>query len=126
MRLPTLRPDGVHDEDALITSVCQFDLLTNMIAMREAGQNAPEEAALPYYAAWDSERVHPAVEQIITDIGCRETLLPGIADDDLAALIHFVADRAEQASQWLGSWSFWSGFLEGKAQTFIALHTPPS
>jgi hypothetical protein len=126
MRLPSLRPDGVDDEDALITGVCQFDLFTNMIAMWAAHENAPEEAALPYYAAWDPERVRPAVGRIITDLGCRETLLPGIADDDLAALIHFVADRAEQASQWLGSWSFWSGFVEGKAQTFIAQHTPPS
>jgi hypothetical protein len=120
MRLPSLRPDGVDDEDALITSVCQFDVLTNMIAMWAAHENAPEEAALPYYAAWDPERVRPAVERIIADLGCREMLLPGIADDDLAALIHFVADRAEQASQWLGSWSFWSGFVEGKVQTFLA------
>jgi len=124
LRLPSLRPDGIEDEDALITSVCQFDFLTNIIATWEARTHQPDEAALPYFAAWDGERIQSTAARLIADPASRDALLPDIRDDDLADLIRYASERANQLSQSLGSWGFWSGFIEGKVEVFLTRHPP--
>jgi hypothetical protein len=119
LRLPTLRPDGVTDEDSLVTSVCQFDLVTNLVSAWESRRERPGEAAFPYFAAWGGERVRRMAERAIFDPSCREALLPSISDSDLAGLLRFVATEAHQRSQGLGSWGFWDGFLDGRVAAFI-------
>lgn len=127
IRLPGLRPDGVTDEDALITSVCQFDLLTNIAANYDAMSEGPREGAFPYFAAWDEERVRPIAERLVSDWTLRRALLPAEFDDDgLADLIRQVAAYANQMSQTMGSWGFWFGFVENKVQGLLDAHPPRS
>jgi hypothetical protein len=122
-RLRALRPDGVIDEDAVITSACQFDLLANLVSVWHAGGD-PDHAAFPYFAAWDGERVRPMARRLTEDLGARATLLPGAEDTEVALLLQVVASRADTLSQGLGSWQFWSGFTEGKVGQFIAENLP--
>jgi len=122
LRLATLRPDGIADEDALITGLCQFDFLTNVVATWEASGNRPSEAAFPYFAAWDGDRVQPASSWVIFDANCREALLPGIGDTNLAELLWRVARRAYESTQGLGSWGFWDGFFDARVQSFLNEH----
>ena len=126
LRLPALRPDGISDEDALITSVCQFDFLTNLVTTWEALGDKPGEASFPYFAAWDGDRVRPAVSRVMFDAECRAALLPGISDADLAALVLYVAERANGATEGMGSWGFWDGFVDGRVRSFLDEYAPRS
>lgn len=56
LQFSTLRPDGVTDEDSLLTSICEFDLVTNLVSVWESRDARPGEAAFPYFAAWGGER----------------------------------------------------------------------
>jgi len=124
LRLPTLRPDALDDESALITSLCQFDFVTNLVAIWEAPADLPREAAFPYFAAWEGERVRPTAERLISDPNCRGALLPGADDRRLADLLRQVSDHADRMSQSMGSWGFWDGFIGGKVQAFLARNPP--
>lgn len=124
LRLPTLRPDELDDEDALITSLCQFDFVTNLVAAWEARADPPREAAFPYFAAWEGERVRPTAERLISDPNCRGALLSGTDDQDLADLLRQVSEYADRMSQSMGSWGFWDGFIGGKVQAFLARNPP--
>lgn len=126
LRLESLRPDGLADEDAIITSVCQFDFAIHMTAAWEM-REAPVHAAYPYYAAWDGERVRPIAWRIVSDPACREELLGApVSDDDLAALLRFVSHEADNATQGLGSWAYWDGFVEGRVAKFLSEHPVPA
>ena len=124
LRLPTLRPDEVADEDALITSICQFDFIRCLVATWEAGTDTPRKAAFPYFAAWNGDRVRPASTVVTFDAECREALLPGIDDISLAVLFWRVGEQASNSTQSLGSWGFWDGFLEGKVLAFLKEDRP--
>ena len=124
LRLESMRPDGVSDEDALITSICQFDFAFNLIGAWEAQDESPHRAVLPYFAAWDGDRVRPLAARLIDDAECRSALLPGVDDEDLAVLMRFTAARSHKASEGLGSWGFWDGFEEGRVARFLAEHPP--
>lgn len=47
VRLAALRPDGIVDEDALVTSICQFDFFLNAVLTREALPGDAQDAASP-------------------------------------------------------------------------------
>ena len=122
---PSLHPDEVVDEDELITALCQFDFLVNAVAVWEASKSRPEEAAFPYYAAWEPDRVQPIADRLVSDRRLRDAVLPEVSDADLAVLLRFVGTRAARLSEGLGSWMFWDGFEEGRTAAFIAQHLPP-
>lgn len=46
-------------------------------------------------------------------------------DADLAALLRFVSHEASNATQGLGAWAFWEGFVEGRVAKFLAEHPVP-
>lgn len=122
MRLPSLHPDGVDQEDELITAICQFDFFANLISASEVSDGRHAEAALPYYAAWDGERVRPAAEHLITNERIRAAVLGQGSDAELATWLRFLSERAHRASEGLGSWIFWDGFEEGRVRAFISKH----
>jgi hypothetical protein len=119
LRLHTLRPDGVTDEDSLVTSVCQFDFLTDLTSTWESERDGPGTAPFANFAAWGGERVRPIAERVVFDPLCREALLPAISDSELADLLSSVANEAHQRTMGIGSWGFWRGFVEGKVERFI-------
>lgn len=125
LRLPALRPDSIEHEDALITSACQFDFAANVMAVWNAVGDRPGEAAFPYFAAWDGDRVRPVATRLIADGSFRAALLSDDAGDDGVALVlRFVAQQAGRMTQGLGSWGFWDGFTEGRVDRFLAEHPP--
>lgn len=121
---PALHLDGIVDEDELITALCQFDFLANVVGAWTAPTSA-QDAVFPYYAAWEPERVRPIADRLVSDRRLRDAVLPGVSDDDLAVLLRFVGTRAARLSEGLGSWMFWDGFEEGRTSAFIAQHLPP-
>lgn len=121
LRLPALRPDAVTDEDALVTSTCEFDLVTNLVCLRDAhGLGRSGYGLYPYFAAWGGDRVRPIAERIIADPACRDALLPEISERELAELLKSLADIADEQSRSLGMWGFSDGFIEGKVGIFMA------
>lgn len=125
VRLPALRPDGTTDEDVLVTSACQFDFILNVVATWDARDARPIEAALPYYAAWDGERVRPVATRLVSDDSLRTLLMPEATEADLANMLRWLSDRAHKGSEGLGSWVFWDGFISGKVAAFLEKHPQP-
>ena len=119
-RLSSLHPDGVVKENSLITAICRFDFLNNALSIWTPEGQRPAEAAYPYYAAWDGDRVRPIAGVLAFDTATRQTLLPGASDASVANLLQLLAERADRGSQGLGSWQTWGGFLDTRLLHFIA------
>jgi len=83
----TLHPDGVVDERELISAVCQFDFLVNAVVAWEAREGSPEKVVMPYYAAWEADRVQPIADRLVSDHSLRNAVLPDVEDSDLAVLL---------------------------------------
>lgn len=87
---------------------------------------AVPDAAYPYDAPWDGERVRPLALRIISDPACRAGLLGDpVPDFDLATPLHFVANEAGKATEGLGSSAFWDGLVEGRVARFLAEQAEP-
>jgi hypothetical protein len=116
----------VPDEDAAVTSGCEFDFLLNLIATHEyRAAKRVDHAAFPYYAAWDGERVKGIAGRLVTQLDLREAVLPGVEKRELAELLAFQAEQAGRRSESLGSWFFWGGFTEGRVGQFLAQQLGP-
>jgi hypothetical protein len=92
-RLACLRPDlGDADDDALLTSIAQFDLLWNTAAVGVNG--SPDgKAFYPSFARFRQERIEPVVDRLIRDPGVRAALFPG-TDAQLATALDEIGRMA--------------------------------
>jgi hypothetical protein len=85
-RLECLRPDGISSEDEqLLTSLAQFDILTNIVAVADAPDLGYGKTFHPNFARLRQARVQPVVERLVRDGAMREAL--GVQDDDRLAMV---------------------------------------
>jgi len=123
-RLGCLRPDGLGPEDdELLTSLAQFDVLANLVAIddAEAGVGG-SKLFYPNFARFYQHRVTPIVEQLLTDRDMRDALLSG-GDKDLALALQRVGEQAVH-----DGWRFdgFQGWDRTPVAKFISANLPAS
>ncbi len=118
LRLRCLRSDGPSDEETL-TSVAQFDVLANVVAIDDAQMHDPR-VFYPNFARFRQDRVEAIVERLITDPGMQSDLLRGDSRD-LAAALAVVGRQAEIEGQRYRGFHGWYGSVS----QFIAKNLPP-
>jgi hypothetical protein len=120
VRLPPLRPDlRADDEDALMTSLCQFDLLACLVAIRMRIETAASGSYFAQFARWYAMRSDPAVIAVIEDGDARQHVFP--YDDDQLALA--LLDIAHEARRMAAPISGWDGYSDERINRFIQDHT---
>jgi hypothetical protein len=121
VRLNCLRADGLTpDDDQITTSLAQFDVLSNVVAI-DGAADTHGRVFYSNFARFRQSRVQPAVDRLLADPDMRRTLFTG-SDEDLAVALAAIGERAQKEG-----WRF-DGF-EGWDQTpvgdFIVQHLPP-
>jgi hypothetical protein len=106
-RLGCLRPDGLAlDSDEVITSLAQFDVLSNITAV-VAADDASGRVFYPSFARVRQHRVQPVVERLLTDDAMRTAL--GVANDaSLASALTGIAEIALSEGQRYDGFSGWA------------------
>jgi hypothetical protein len=120
-RLDCLRPDGLQPEsDELLTSLAQFDLLADVVAVTAAG-SAVSRVFYPNFARYRQHRVQSAANLLVADGDMRQALL-GVQDDEaLAGALAAIGDQAQREG-----WRYdgFDGWERTPVQDFINQHAP--
>lgn len=120
VRLPPVRLDlAADDEDALTTSLCQFDLLACLIAIRMRIETTARGSYFAQFARWYAMRSDPAVIAVIENGDARQQIFP--FDDDQLALA--LLDIAHEASRMAAPINGWDGYSDERISRFIQDHT---
>lgn len=83
-RLDCLRPDGIAaDDDELLTSLTQFDILTNLVAVADSPDDGFGRTFYPNFARWQQDRIQAFVQSLLTTMVERTEL--GLESDELLA-----------------------------------------
>ena len=110
--------DELADEDALLNSLCQFDLAYCLLV---AAEGKGRSSGYPSCSAFHQTRSEPAYELIVDDAGARRELFPDSGDEAIARAIVDVHHSAASESWDYGGW--WSG-LPPRAAEFVGDHLP--
>lgn len=127
-RLDCLRPDGlVPDADGIITSLAQFDVLSNIVAIDSAAKSdnaarANGRVFYPNFARFRQIRIQPIVERLLTDDEMRSTLFTH-GNDELAMALATIGEHAQHESRMFDGFQGWGATPVGK---FIEENLPPS
>jgi hypothetical protein len=119
-RLVCLRPDGLGPEDdALLTSLAQFDVISNVVAIGGA-ESVDSRVFYPNFARFRQSRIQRIVERLISDREMREHLFP-LDDEDLALALNEIGVRAGEEGWRYDGFLGWDGTaVEG----FVNEHLP--
>jgi hypothetical protein len=114
-----LRPDLSADDEALLSSICQFDIFAAMAAYNEAGQ---ADSGLYYtnFARLNWGRAEPALVALVKGGDARKEIFPR-PDEELAAAIREITRLAGNESMRYRVFNHWNTTVEG----FLA-DNPPS
>lgn len=119
-KLDCLRLDGVAvGDDAILTSLAQFDLLSNIVAIDNAG-TLSGGVFYTSFARFRQERVDPIAERLLTDQAMRDALVKR-DDDDLAIALRAIGQKAHQVGFVVDGFRSWD--YTPVAQ-FLAEHRP--
>lgn len=123
--LPTIQPepeDLIGRRDALLNTLCQFDILYCVIVAADSLKEGPGMAeGYPASAAFDQNRVNPMLEKLVTDHAIRNQLLPEISDADLSSALDQVWGRVHQEAMKNGGYWF---SLPPRVVAFMEAHPP--
>lgn len=113
-QLPALRPDLPAEDDAQLSSLCQFDMLACLAAA------ADEDAGYlyPNFAPFFAERSDPAVLAILDDDDLRQQVFPA-PDDELAEALREIGRIARAQA---GPFAGWHGYEDPRIQRFLIEH----
>jgi hypothetical protein len=121
-RLACLRLDlDGPDDDRLLTGLAQYDFLSNVAALGDAGSLGPQ-VFYPNFARVRQERIQPLADRLLTDQALRATLFSG-SDEDLALALQELGARAQEEG-----WRFdgFMGWPHTPVQEFIDANLPSS
>jgi hypothetical protein len=119
LRLACLRADGVRaDDDELLDSLAQFDLLQALVAIANA-RSVSTGVFYTNFAAFRPDRVEPAVERLIRDREMRKMIFP-LTDTDLALALNKLNEMASREGVATGFF----GFQAEPIVRFINEHQP--
>jgi hypothetical protein len=117
-----LRPDFTGDEgheamgDALLGSLCQFDLLWCCLSL-SASERKSTAAFYPSCAAYHQHRVMPIVATVDGDAEARQAVFGNIDEETVATSIVQVLESAREQSWGFGG--FWAGARDLPPRGFI-------
>jgi hypothetical protein len=119
-RLACLRPDGLEaDNDVIITSLAQFDVLSNIAAIDDASDTDPR-VFWPNFSQFRQERIQPMVDRLLTDREMRQALFRG-NDAELATAFSAIENVAHGQGLRYDGFESWARTPVG---TFIENNTP--
>jgi hypothetical protein len=119
-RLECLRTDLPPDDDAILTSLAQFDFLSNVAAIAGA-RSAESRVFYSNFARFRQVRIQSIAERLLTDTAMRQILFP-LADDDLALALNTIGQRARSEGWSYAGFDRWEGT---PVVSFVAEHLPP-
>ena len=119
--LPSLTPDVLADDDALLSSLCQFDFLSCLVAVHAAREVGPR-VCYPDFGRFYVQRVEPVAVGLLGDGRMREVLFPE-DDQELADVLRALSRFAASAGHELGIFS-WDGFEYGPVRDFLDRFPP--
>jgi hypothetical protein len=116
-RLPRLAPDVATDDEALTTSLCEFDLLATLATL-DTDPDAEGTLDTANFAGWFSHRTDPIVLELLDErASVRRAIYPR-SDAELAEALLVVARRAA-AGDMSGTWD---GFEDPRVGRFLNRH----
>ena len=120
IRLECLRPDLLADDDRLLSSICQFDLLACVAGIGQAG--VLSSSFYPNFSRYFARRSEPAVRALLDDPAARAALFPQ-SDQDLAEVLRELDELARKEA-----WAFsgWDGFEDPHIVQFLQKHPSSS
>jgi hypothetical protein len=118
VRLECLRPDVGHDDERVITSLCQFDMLAGFAAIAGTSRRS-DPPYLAQFARWFAERTDALVVEMIERGPMRDTFFPE-GDAELAAALHVLANNA---SRMAGIIHGWHGYEDPRIHDFLEKHS---
>ena len=116
-----IRPDGVDDESVL-TSIVQFDLLANLSAIDGAG-STDSRVFFADWARFRQSRVQPIADRVITDPQVREAVFSHGDDAELATAFDDMAKLARSEGIRFDGFSGWERTPVGE---FVQKNLPSS
>jgi hypothetical protein len=120
-RVPSLHAD-TDDQDAILTSLAQFDFLANLAAI-DGSDSADSSVFYTNWARFRQERIQSVADRIITDRKVRQAIFRDHDDDDLALALRAVAKVAhEESIRYDGFW----GWDRTPVGSFLEAHPPPA
>lgn len=112
--IPSLRPDISTEDNNVISSICQFDMLAVLTIIAASGSLSGSNW-YPNFARFYSVRTEPAVQQLLSDADMRATLFPR-PDNELAAALREV-DRTSRSEG--VRFSGWTGFGSAEVERLL-------
>ncbi len=113
----SLHPDRGPDDEAVVSSICQFDVLA-CLAVIDNRQNLAPGNFFPSFIRYRSRRAEPAFREIVSDPEIRRAIFRG--DDQL------LADALGELLRYANMQSFWHPAWDGMndpiARRFITDH----
>jgi hypothetical protein len=116
-RLDCLRPDLAADDDRLLSSICQFDLLACVAGIGQ-GKSVKSAFFYPNFARYFAHRSEPAVRALLDDPSARATLFPE-GDQELADVLRALDEQAQREGF---AFSGWMGFEDPRIVQFLEQH----
>ncbi len=120
-RLDCLRPDLAAEDDRLLSSICQFDLLACVAGISQ-GKRVGSAFFYPNFARYFARRSEPAVRALLDDPSARAALFPD-DDQDLADVLRALDEQAQREGF---AFSGWTGFEDPRIVRFLEEHPPRS
>lgn len=112
-RLDPLRPDLEPEDEAIMTSLCQFDLYACLATI-----GADQGRFFAQFARWYAHRSDPAAVAVIEKDDVRAQIFP----HDSRALADGLRTVAENAHQMAGMISGWDGYEDPRILAFLERH----
>jgi hypothetical protein len=116
-RLECLRPDVSSEDERVLDSLTQFDLLASVVGAH-ANAGMQSRGFYTNFARFYSRRSDPIAERLVTDRALRDAVFPH--DDE--ALAKALVNVAEMALQESAMYDGWSGYETEPVQAFIEAH----
>ena len=121
VELECLRSDGIaEDDDELLTSIAEFDFLSNVAAIDVSIGMKPGRAYYPNFARFYQERIQGAANRLVSNQAMK-TALWSRSNDQLAVALMEIGERAHSEGWRYDGFDSWGETPVGK---FIAQHHP--
>ncbi|HSS42542.1 MAG TPA: ATP-binding protein [Solirubrobacterales bacterium] len=114
---PELRPDFEPDDDRLLSSLAQFDILANLAVANVAG-SVQGAGVYPHFRRFYGFRSDPAVVALLDDENARSEIYPE-SDTKLAQALR---DLGQIGSDEFFYVSGWDGYEDERIRTFLSEH----
>jgi hypothetical protein len=112
-----LHPDLPSEDDGILDSLCQFDILGALAAIATV-KEIDTRVWYPCFSHYYTHRTEPAIKQLLADNSMRQVIFP-LSDKEFANALRWLNDVAtKEGWNYLG----WDGFKDETIKSFIQRH----